>query len=271
MICAYHGPGKSIFSSPQPFHAVDGVSLTIHAGEHIGLVGESGCGKSTFARALLGLQPIAGGEVFIDGAPFPATHKAAMREARRKIQIVFQDPYSSFNPRQKVGKIIAEPLHLFDRKMTPSERQGRIDNALKSVGLSVRDADKYPHAFSGGQRQRIAIARALITDPEIIVLDEATSALDVAARNRILSLLQSLSEKRGVSFLFITHDLGVIRDIADRTLVMKSGQIIEQGPTGDIFANPQHPYAKALIAASPVMKWALPDTGASEARQDHVD
>ncbi len=272
VICAYHQRGQSIFSSRAPFHAVDGVSLNIRKGENIGLVGASGCGKSTLARALLGLQPVASGEIRIDGASFPAVEKSAMRAARRKIQIVFQDPYSSFNPRHKVGKIIAEPFHLFDQPPIEAKQRNRISGVLQSVGLDPSDAGKYPHEFSGGQRQRIAIARALITDPEIIVLDEATSALDITARNRILALLQSLSEKRGVSFLFITHDLGVIRDIADRTLVMKSGRIVEEGATKDIFENPRHPYTKMLIAAAPVMKWAAtPQGGASDTPRDHVD
>ena len=272
VVCAYHQRGQSIFSSRALFHAVDGVSLTIRKGENIGLVGASGCGKSTLARALLGLQPVASGEIRIDDEYFPAAEKSALRAARRKIQIVFQDPYSSFNPRHKVGKIITEPFHLFDQPPIEAKRRERISEVLKSVGLSDQDAGKYPHEFSGGQRQRIAIARALITDPEIIVLDEATSALDITARNRILALLQSLSEERGVSFLFITHDLGVIRDIADRTLVMKSGVIVEEGVTKDIFANPRHPYTKALIDSAPVMKWtAALDAGASDAPRDHVD
>lgn len=272
VVCAYNQPRQSIFSPRAPFHAVDGVSLTIRKGENIGLVGASGCGKSTLARALLGLQPVASGEIRIDDACFPAAEKSAMRAARRKIQIVFQDPYSSFNPRHRVGKIIAEPFHLYDQPPSETTRRKRIADVLMSVGLSASDAGKYPHEFSGGQRQRIAIARALITDPEIMVLDEATSALDITARNRILGLLQTLSEERGVSFLFITHDLGVIRDIADRTLVMQSGVIVEEGATKDIFANPRHPYTKTLIAAAPVMKWEVAVNGsASDAPRDHVD
>ena len=258
VVCTYHQPGRSVFSSREPFRAVNGVSLSIRKGENIGLVGASGCGKSTLARALLGLQPMAKGAIGIGDASFPAANIAAMRAARRKVQIVFQDPYSSFNPRHRIKKIISEPFHLFDRPPDKTQQSERASDVLQSVGLSARDAEKYPHEFSGGQRQRIAIARALITDPEIIVLDEATSALDIAARNRVLALLQSLSEERGVSFLFITHDLSVIRDIADRTLVMKAGVIVEEGATKEIFADPQHPYTKSLIAAAPVMKWAAP-------------
>ncbi len=272
VICTYNRPEQSIFSSTPSFRAVDGVSLTIHEGENLGLVGASGCGKSTLARALLGLHPITSGEILIDDASFPVTDKAAMRAARRKIQIVFQDPYSSFNPRHKVGKIIAEPFHLCDQPPIETDQHDRIADVLEGVGLLARDADKYPHEFSGGQRQRIAIARALITDPAVIVLDEATSALDITARNRVLALLQSLSGDRRVSFLFITHDLSVIRDITDRTLVMKSGQIVEEGVTENIFAKPQHAYTQALIAAAPTLKWAPPSNlDASDTSRDHVD
>ncbi len=259
IVCTYAMPRPSLFAMPHTFHAVNGVSFSIRKGENVGLVGESGCGKSTFARALLGLHGLAGGGIMIDGAPFPTASKPAMRAARRKIQIVFQDPYSSFNPRHTIATIIAEPFHLFDHPLTAIEKRERIASVLHDVGLSPRDAEKYPHEFSGGQRQRIAIARALITDPSVIVLDEATSALDITSRNRILSLLKSLSEERGVSFLFIAHDLSVIRDIADRTLVMQAGRIVEQGATEDIFSNPGHPYTRRLIDAAPVLKWSIGD------------
>ena len=178
-----------------------------------------------------------------------------MRRLQRRIQIVFQDPYSSFNPRQRVFDILAEPFHLFDTKLTVEQQRERKAALIESVGLSPEVLDRHPHAFSGGQRQRIAIARALATDPDLIILDEATSALDIASRNHILELLQSLSESRGVSLLFITHDLSVIRDIADKVLVMKAGRLVETGPTTRIFEAPQHDYTKRLIAAAPVIRW----------------
>ena len=253
--CDYVNARRSQFSAPATFRAVDGVNFTIAKGENLGLVGPSGCGKSTLAKALLGLHPIAEGCITVGGERFPAKDKAAMRRLRRKIQIVFQDPYSSFNPRLRVADILAEPFHLFDTPMTRADKRDRAAALLDSVGLEAGALDKYPHAFSGGQRQRIAIARALATDPDVIVLDEATSALDIAARNRVLDLLQALSASRGVSLLFITHDLSVIRDIADRVVVMQAGRIVETGQKTQIFEAPANDYTKRLIAAAPVIQW----------------
>lgn len=254
VVCAYPLPRASLFAPKRRLHAVDGVSLKIRKGEHVGLVGESGCGKSTFARALLGLTPLSGGKIEIAGKAFPAPSAAATRALRRKIQIVFQDPYSSFNPRQTIGKIIAEPLSLLETPPDKKAKNELVAKALSAVDLTPDVAARYPHAFSGGQRQRIAIARALITEPEVIILDEATSALDVASRNRVLELLMRLSEEKGVSYLFITHDLSVVRDVTDHLLVMKTGRIVEEGATRDVFATPEHPYTKKLLAAAPVMK-----------------
>ncbi|MEZ5893101.1 MAG: ABC transporter ATP-binding protein [Parvularculaceae bacterium] len=253
LACDYANARTSILSKPSSFRAVDAVTFEVKRGENLGLIGESGSGKSTIAKALLGLHPAAAGAIMIDGEFFPVKDKAAMRRLRRKIQIVFQDPYSSFNPRMRVRDIIAEPFHLFDAPV--SDIDAKVGALLDSVGLSAADMQKYPHEFSGGQRQRIALARALATDPEIIVLDEATSALDIASRNRVLALLQSLSETRGVSFLFITHDLTVIRDFADRVLVMRDGRIVETGSVNDIFERPAHDYTKHLAAAAPVIRW----------------
>lgn len=255
--CEYH-PRKSLLSTTKPFRAVDNVSLEIAKGENLGLVGESGCGKSTLAKALLALHPLAEGAINIEGEAFPAPGQAAMRRLRQKIQIVFQDPYSSFNPRQRVFDLVTEPLHLLDQPLNADEKRDRAETLLANVGLDSAALMKHPHAFSGGQRQRIAIARALATNPSIIVLDEATSALDTTARNRVLDLLQSLSHERGVSFLFITHDLSVVRDITDRVMVMKSGKIVESGPTEDVFSNPAHAYTKMLIKAAPVVRWRRP-------------
>lgn len=254
IVCAYPLPRASLFAPKRHLRAVDVVSLTIRKGENIGLVGESGCGKSTFARTLLGLTVLSDGKIEVDGAAFPSPNAAATRNLRRKIQIVFQDPYSSFNPRQTIGKVIAEPLNLLEAPPDKKTESGMVAEALCAVDLSPGDAEKYPHAFSGGQRQRIAVARALITEPEVIILDEATSALDTASRNRVLELLMRLSEEKGVSYLFITHDLSVVRDVTDRLLVMKAGRIVEEGPTQDIFEAPQHPYTQRLLNAAPVMR-----------------
>lgn len=253
--CDYNNPRPSLFSKTSVFRAVDEVNFTIGKGENLGLVGESGCGKSTIAKALLGLHPISAGGVTIAGENFPNREHAAMRRVRRKIQIVFQDPYSSFNPRQRISTILTEPLHLLDEPMSPAQRHERAATLIESVGLSADALEKYPHAFSGGQRQRIAIARALATDPDLIVLDEATSALDIASRNHILELLQSLSDSRAISLLFITHDLSVVRDITDRVMIMKSGKIVETGETKRIFDAPKEDYTKRLIAAAPVIRW----------------
>lgn len=254
IVCAYPLPRASLFAPKRHLRAVDGVSLTIRKGENVGLVGESGCGKSTFARALLGLTSLSDGEIEIDQMIFPASDNVTMRALRRKIQIVFQDPYSSFNPRQTIGKIIAEPLNLLDALPDKKTERRIVAEALSAVDLSPGDAEKYPHAFSGGQRQRIAIARALITEPEVIILDEATSALDTTSRNRVLELLTRLSEEKGVSYLFITHDLSVVRGVTDRLLVMKAGRIVEEGATQNIFEAPQHPYTQKLLNAAPVMR-----------------
>lgn len=224
--------------------AVNDVSFAIKRGENVGLVGESGCGKSTLSRCILGLEDITKGVVKIGGKAFNGE-----RELRSKINVVFQDPYGSFNPRQKVGRIIAEPFFLLDSSVY--EQKQKAIEMLEQVGLSAKDADKYPHEFSGGQRQRIAIARALITEPDLILLDEATSALDVLIRGEILDLLEKLSDRLGISYLFISHDLATVRNITDRVLVMKDGVIVEEGITANLYARPQHPYTKALLAASP--------------------
>jgi peptide/nickel transport system ATP-binding protein len=223
----------------------------------VGLVGESGCGKSTLTRAILGLAPTASGRITLDGADV-FTQGHANLDTRRKIQVVFQDPYGSFNPRHKVARLIADPFHLLSDPPTGAARTTAIAEALTAVGLQPSDADKYIHAFSGGQRQRIAIARALIIRPELIVFDEAVSALDVQIRAQILDLMAQLSRDYGLTYLFISHDLSVVRSITDRVLVMRAGEIVEQGQTAQIFDAPSHPYTRELIAAAP----RLPDIGA---------
>ena len=248
----YRLPRTKLFAAPKTFRAINQVSFSLQKGDRLGLVGESGCGKSTLTRAILGLEPVQGGEITLDGQPV-FQGKAPNLDVRRKMQVVFQDPYGSFNPRHKVARLITEPFHLLTTPPSAAERTDLIAEALTNVGLSPKDAEKYIHEFSGGQRQRIAIARALITKPELIVFDEAVSALDVSVRAQILDLLAELCEKRPFSYLFISHDLSVVRSITDRVLVMKAGQIVEDGPTEQVFTNPTHSYTKALIAASPVL------------------
>ncbi len=245
----------------RPSHrAVDGVSLTIHQGESVGLVGESGCGKSTLARAVLGLDRMQGGAIQIEGLPVDA--------ARARIQVVFQDPYGSFNPRHKVGRLVAEPFHL--APVSASERSARVAEALEAVGLMAEDMDRYIHEFSGGQRQRIAIARAIVIRPRLVILDEAVSALDVSIRARILDLLTDLQGRFRLSYLFISHDLGVVKSITDRVLVMHSGRIVEEGPTVQVLQSPGHAYTRELIAATPQIpeEWirAGTETGSSDSR-----
>ena len=248
--------GSGIFSGGKTTRAVDGISVAIAPGEVVGVVGESGSGKSTLARALLGVQPIASGRITIGGDDIANAPRAKLRAIRQHIQVVFQDPYGSLNPRHRVERVISEPLHLLDRPLR-KDRRKRVEEMLQRVGLKPSDADKFPHEFSGGQRQRIAIARALILEPKVIVLDEAVSALDVTIRAQIIDLLRDLSDRLGLAYLFITHDLSVVRALADRVLVMQNGKVVEEGPVADVFAAPKHPYTAALLEASPNLEAAL--------------
>lgn len=246
----YPLPRPHPFAKRPLFRAVKDVSFDINHGERVGLVGESGCGKSTLTRAILGLDPVSAGEITLDGDPVYA-HGRPNPEVQRQIQVVFQDPYGSFNPRHTVARLITEPFHLLPEPPVGAARAAAIAEALQAVGLSPDDATKYPHAFSGGQRQRLAIARALIIKPKLIVFDEAVSALDVRVRAQILDLMADLSRQYGLAYLFISHDLGVVRSITDRVLVMQHGKIVEQGETNAIFERPSHAYTRALIAAAP--------------------
>nr|WP_303692108.1 dipeptide ABC transporter ATP-binding protein [Brevundimonas naejangsanensis] len=246
-----YGGAPGLFGKSKAFRAVDQVSLSIQPGESVGLVGESGCGKSTLLRAILALEPPQGGRVRVKGRDITAARGAALKSIRRDIQVVFQDPYGSFDPRWKVSDLVAENFHLLDARPTPLEARRRVDEMLERVGLTSAAADRYPHEFSGGQRQRIAIARALITAPSVICLDEAVSALDVSIRAQILDLLADLSDRLGLSYLFVTHDLTVVRTVTDRLLVMQAGRIVEQGETAAVFAAPSHPYTQKLLAATP--------------------
>jgi peptide/nickel transport system ATP-binding protein len=245
---------RSLWRAPAPLRALDGVSLSVHAGETVGLVGESGSGKSSLLRVLLALQTPRSGQVHLLGEAFSTARGATLRRLRRAIQGVFQDPYGSFDPRWTVRRLIAEPFFLLDSPPPAAEIEHRVAAVLEQVGLRAGDAARLPREFSGGQRQRIAIARALITQPAVIVFDEAVSALDVLVRAQILALLAELSSRLGLAYLFVTHDLHVIRAIADRIYVMRHGTMVEDGATRDIFDSPRHPYTRALIEATPVLR-----------------
>jgi peptide/nickel transport system ATP-binding protein len=257
----YRTARKGWFGKAGAFRAVDDVSFVVHKGENVGLVGESGCGKSTLARAIMALENTQAGSIKLDGEPLNGDEGASM-SARRKLQVVFQDPYGSFNPRHRVRRLVTEPFHLLGADAPQgAEREQAVAEALVNVGLMPQDADKYIHEFSGGQRQRIAIARALIIKPRLIILDEAVSALDVSIRAQILDLLADLSARLHISYLFISHDLHVVRAITDRVMVMKAGRIVESGATEDVFHAPQHDYTKTLLAATPNLEAALAGRG----------
>ena len=237
--------------SKQRLRAVDRASFEIHRGATFGLVGESGSGKTTIGLAMLGLHKLKQGRVLYDGRDIGSLTGKDLAAFRRKVQFIFQDPYTSLNGRMKVGDIIAEPLRAH-RLGGRAERKGRVQELLELVGLPARSAVKFPHSFSGGQRQRIAIARALALRPEFIVADEPVSALDVSIRAQILNLIKELQENLGLTVLFIGHDLAVVRQVADRVAVMYLGKIVEEGPRAQLFTNPQHPYTKSLLSAVPV-------------------
>jgi peptide/nickel transport system ATP-binding protein len=249
---------RSLWRATPPLRALDGVSVEVHGGETVGLVGESGSGKSSLIKVILALERAQRGEVRILGEAFSSARGADLRRLRRSMQAVFQDPYGSFDPRWSVERLIAEPFFLLDSPPLAAERRRRVAAVLEQVGLTAADALRFPHEFSGGERQRIAIARALITQPAVIVLDEAVSALDVLLRGQILKLLAELAQRLNVACLFVSHDLHVIRAIADRVYVMQQGRIVEEGVTETVFTSPRHAYTRALIAATPRINAAAP-------------
>jgi len=243
---------RNLFGRPTAFvKAVDGVSFRVDAGETLALVGESGCGKSTVSRLALRLIEPDAGRIRFEGRNLLALDANELRAFRRQAQIIFQDPYASLNPRMTVGQILSEPLALHNL-VPQAGRRARVEEILTLVGLEPRFARRYPHEFSGGQRQRIAIARALAVEPKLIICDEPVSALDVSIRSQILNLLRDLQQRLGLSYIFVSHDLAVVKHIADRVAVMNLGSIVETAETQALFAAPRHPYSRALLSAIPV-------------------
>ena len=245
----YH-VGSGLFARSRTVHAVRNVSFSLEKGKTLAIVGESGSGKSTLARILTMIDRQTSGELFIDGEPIDIARTGVTREMRRKVQMVFQNPYGSLNPRQKIGDVLAEPL-LLNTAMPPDERRDRAMQMLTKVGLGPEHFGRYPHMFSGGQRQRIAIARALMLNPSLLVLDEPVSALDLSVQAQILNLLADLQDEFGLTYVFISHDLSVVRYIADDVMVMYLGEVVEYGSRDTVFANPQHAYTRQLFAATP--------------------
>ena len=235
------------------FAAVDDVSLDVWPGETLALVGESGSGKTTLARLLLRLIEPDGGEIRFDGHDLLAARGAQLRALRRRMQMIFQDPFSSLDPRMRVGSIVGEPLEIHEPALSRSERRERVAQALEAVGLEARALDRFPHEFSGGQRQRIGIARAMVLRPKLVVADEPVSALDVSVGAQILELLRALQAQYGLTYLFISHSLPVVAQLATRVAVMQAGRLVELGPAGRVLTAPEHPYTQALLAAVPTL------------------
>ncbi|PZQ96983.1 MAG: peptide ABC transporter ATP-binding protein [Cereibacter sphaeroides] len=246
----YHVPG-SLFAKSGTVRAVKGVDFAVSKGQTLAIVGESGSGKSTLARVIALVHPQSGGTLKIEGQPVDISARKPTPELRSKVQMVFQNPYGSLNPRQKVGDVLMEPL-LLNTRASVSERRDRAEAMLTKVGLRPEHFNRYPHMFSGGQRQRIAIARSLMLNPTLLVLDEPVSALDLSVQAQVLNLLADLQEEFGLTYVFISHDLSVVRYIADDVMVMNKGEAVEQGSREAIFADPQHPYTRQLFAATPI-------------------
>jgi dipeptide transport system ATP-binding protein len=250
-LAKHYQVGGGLFGRAATLRACDGVGFALEAGRTLAVVGESGCGKSTLARMVTMIEPPTAGELILDGTDLAKAGREDRRRLRKSVQIVFQNPYGSLNPRQKVASILAEPLTI-NTAMSKAERRERVREMMRKVGLRPEQAERYPHMFSGGQRQRIAVARALMLRPKLIVLDEPVSALDLSIQAQVLNLLAGLQQDLGLAYLFISHDLLVVRHIADDVLVMYLGRPVEQGPRDLIFDSPQHPYTRALLSATPI-------------------
>ncbi len=240
-----------VLAGNKPFKALNAVSFELHGSRTLGIVGESGCGKSTLGRTLMRLQDASGGSVNFDGLDWISPGAKPQREHRRRMQMVFQDPFSSLNPKHSVGQVVREPLDIHWRDKSRTQRMQRVHELLATVGLEHNDADKYPHEFSGGQRQRIAIARALALEPRLLVADEPVSALDVSIQSQILNLLMELRRRHDMAMIFISHDLSVVRHISDDVAVMYFGSIVEMATARDIFEQPAHPYTRLLLSSIP--------------------
>jgi dipeptide transport system ATP-binding protein len=238
------------FSPTRVIHAVKDATLKVEKGKTLAIVGESGSGKSTLARILTLIDPPTAGELFIEGEKVDIARNGVTKAMRRKVQMVFQNPYGSLNPRQKIGDVLSEPL-VINTNMSAADREARAREMLRKVGLGPEHFNRYPHMFSGGQRQRIAIARALMLNPSLLILDEPVSALDLSVQAQILNLLADLQDEFQLTYVFISHDLSVVRYIADDVMVMYLGDVVEQGTREEVFSNPQHPYTKSLFAATP--------------------
>jgi ABC-type glutathione transport system ATPase component len=257
---SYRRSRTSLFRAGPSVHALHGVSFDVQPGERFGIVGESGCGKSTLLRILAGLDRPTSGSVVIDGTDISGLPERKLRFLRERLQLVFQDPMSSLDPRMRVRDIIAEPLVA----QRIGGRDERVTELLAAVGLQPDAADRFPHQFSGGQRQRISIARALAPRPGILVADEPVSALDVSVRAQVLNLITDLVQELSLTLVFVSHDLSVVQHVCDRVAVMRDGQIVETGPTREVYENPQHPYTRTLVSAVPNLRRALAGTSAAE-------
>jgi dipeptide transport system ATP-binding protein len=249
-LARHYRVSRGPFAAPALLKALDGASFSLERGRTLAVVGESGCGKSTLARLVTMIEPPTSGSLVISGEEVAGAPAATLRSLRSKAQIVFQNPYGSLNPRQKIGHALEEPLKV-NTGFSAAERRERARAMMAAVGLRPEHYDRYPHMFSGVQRQRIAIARALMLDPDILVLDEPVSALDVSIQAQVLNLLADLQERLDLAFLFISHDLSVVRHIANDVMVMYLGRVVEQAPREELFANPRHPYTQALLSATP--------------------
>jgi dipeptide transport system ATP-binding protein len=250
-LARHYDVSRGLFQDAATVKALDGAAFKVKQGETLAVVGESGCGKSTLARLVTMIEQPTGGQLVIDGRNIIGADEATLKALRQTVQIVFQNPYGSLNPRQKIGAILEEPL-VINTDMPAAERRGKALDMLARVGLRPEHYGRYPHMFSGGQRQRIAVARALMLDPKIIVLDEPVSALDVSIQAQVLNLLADLQDEFGLTYVFISHDLSVVRFVADHVMVMYLGRPVELAPVEEIFAHPRHPYTKALLSATPV-------------------